>query len=174
MDEKAQGSYGPPRKDALSGLDSQTFSQLGLAVMRKKRIHVQVGLMTCKNVTCKSVGIDWPATQRGRERFNFYVERRLYRLRVIAKLRHEDPFHSANIDLTATISCLPQLEFPEELMFLTSPRSLTLNLHNDSQPCEEELTKGETSCNPLLDTICVVNEPAEAHCPVVEMSTCFY
>lgn len=43
MDVKTQGSHGQPRKDALSsGLDSQYISQSGLAVMRKKRIHVQV------------------------------------------------------------------------------------------------------------------------------------
>ena len=42
MDVKAQRSHGHPRKDDLSGLDSQYISHSGLAVTRKKRIHVQV------------------------------------------------------------------------------------------------------------------------------------
>ncbi|KAL2921620.1 E3 ubiquitin-protein ligase COP1, partial [Bienertia sinuspersici] len=75
MDGKAQGSHGPPRKDALSGLDSH--------------------LMTCKNVTCKSR--EGYSTSLAEFQSVLSTFTRYSRLRVIAELRHGDPFHSANI-----------------------------------------------------------------------------
>lgn len=44
MEAKAQvSSHGLQRKDALSGSDSQHMNQSSLSVIRKKRVHQQVG-----------------------------------------------------------------------------------------------------------------------------------
>ncbi|KAL2926855.1 E3 ubiquitin-protein ligase COP1 [Bienertia sinuspersici] len=159
MDGKAQGSHGPPRKDALSGLDSQYISQSGLAVMRKKRIHVQFNdLQECYLQKRRQL-TDQPPRQD--ERDSTFMQREGYstglaefqsvlstftrysRLRVIAELRHGDPFHSANI--------VSSIEFDrDDQLFATAGVSRRIK---------------------VFDFSSVVNEPAEAHCPVVEMST---
>ncbi|XP_057522888.1 E3 ubiquitin-protein ligase COP1-like isoform X1 [Amaranthus tricolor] len=159
MDVKAQGSHGQPRKDALSsGLDSQYISQSGLAVMRKKRIHVQFGdLQECYLQKRRQLA-GQPIKQEDRDN---YMQREGYstglaefqsvlstftrysRLRVIAELRHGDPFHSANI--------VSSIEFDrDDELFATAGVSRRIK---------------------VFDFSSVVNEPADAHCPVVEMST---
>ncbi|XP_056693377.1 E3 ubiquitin-protein ligase COP1 isoform X3 [Spinacia oleracea] len=159
MDCKAQGSHGNQRKDALSGLDSQYISQSGLAVMRKKRIHVQFNdLQECYLQKRRQL-TDQPIRQD--ERDPNFVQREGYsaglaefqsvlstftrysRLRVIAELRHGDPFHSANI--------VSSIEFDrDDELFATAGVSRRIK---------------------VFDFSSVVNEPAESHCPVVEMST---
>lgn len=57
MEGKAQGSsHGLPKKDALSGSDSQSLNQSTVSMARKKRIHAQVCssclLIILKHVTC--------------------------------------------------------------------------------------------------------------------------
>lgn len=68
---------------------------------------------------------------------------RYSRLRVIAEIRHGDIFHSANI--------VSSIEFD----------------HND----ELFATAGVSRRIKVFDFSSVVNEPADVHCPVVEMST---
>ena len=67
---------------------------------------------------------------------------RYSRLRVIAELRHGDIFHSANI--------VSSIEFD----------------------CDDDLlaTAGVSRRIKVFDFSAVVNEPTDAHCPVVEMS----
>ncbi|XP_074273048.1 E3 ubiquitin-protein ligase COP1 [Silene latifolia] len=160
MDGKAQlNSHGPSRKDALSGLDSQYISQSGLAVMRKKRIHTQFNdLQECylqkrrqlANQSFKQDERDTNFMQRegysaGLAEFQSVLSTftRYSRLRVIAELRHGDPFHSANI--------VSSIEFDrDDELFATAGVSRRIK---------------------VFDFSSVVNEPADAHCPVVEMST---
>ncbi|XP_010688913.2 E3 ubiquitin-protein ligase COP1 isoform X1 [Beta vulgaris subsp. vulgaris] len=159
MDGKAQGSQGPLRKDALGGLDSQYISQSGLAVMRKKRIHVQFNdLQECYLQKRRQLG-GQPVRQD--ERDPTFMQREGYtaglaefqsvlstftrysRLRVIAELKHGDPFHSANI--------VSSIEFDrDDELFATAGVSRRIK---------------------VFDFSSVVNEPADAHCPVVEIST---
>lgn len=160
MDGKAQASaHGPSRKDGLSGLDSQYISQSGLAVMRKKRIHAQFNdLQECYLQKRRQL-VSQPLRQD--ERDTDFMQREGYsaglaefqsvlstftrysRLRVIAELRHGDPFHSANI--------VSSIEFDrDDELFATAGVSRRIK---------------------VFDFSSVVNEPADAHCPVVEMST---
>ncbi|KAH9624959.1 hypothetical protein KSS87_020152 [Heliosperma pusillum] len=160
MDGKAQlSSHGPSRKDALSGLDSQYISHSGLAVMRKKRIHTQFNdLQECYLQKRRQLANQ---SLRPDERDTNFIQREGYneglaefqsvlstftrysRLRVIAELRHGDPFHSANI--------VSSIEFDrDDELFATAGVSRRIK---------------------VFDFSSVVNEPADAHCPVVEMST---
>lgn len=160
MDGKGQVSlHGPPRKDASSGLDSQYISQSGLAMMRKKRIHAQFNdLQECylqkrRQLASQHHGQDdRDAIFLQREGYNAGLAEfqsvlstftRYSRLRVIAELRHGDPFHSANI--------VSSIEFDrDDELFATAGVSRRIK---------------------VFDFSSVVNEPADAHCPVVEMST---
>ncbi|XP_021724566.1 E3 ubiquitin-protein ligase COP1-like isoform X1 [Chenopodium quinoa] len=159
MDARAQGSHGTQRKDALSGLDSQYISQSGLAVMRKKRIHVQFNdLQECYLQKRRQLAgqpirqdeRDPNFTQRegysaGLAEFQSVLSTftRYSRLRVIAELRHGDPFHSANI--------VSSIEFDrDDELFATAGVSRRIK---------------------VFDFSSVVNEPADSHCPVVEMTT---
>ncbi|KAL9229888.1 hypothetical protein vseg_005306 [Gypsophila vaccaria] len=160
LDGKAQlSSHGPSRKDGLSGFDSQYISQSGLAVMRKKRIHVQFNdLQEC--YLQKRRQSNGQALREDERDANFIRQEgysaglaefqsvlstftRFSRLRVIAELRHGDPFHSANI--------VSSIEFDrDDELFATAGVSRRIK---------------------VFDFSSVVNEPADSHCPVVEMST---
>ncbi|CAO2812824.1 unnamed protein product [Amaranthus hypochondriacus] len=116
-------------------------------------------LVTCKNVTCKSVA-NWLASQSSLSTWIQTIRREGYsaglaefqsvlstftrysRLRVIAELRHGNPLHSAN-----TVSSI-EYDHDDELF----------------------ATAGVSRRIKVFDFSSVVNEP-DAHCPVVEIST---
>ncbi|KAA8524760.1 hypothetical protein F0562_011183 [Nyssa sinensis] len=147
------------RKDSFSGLESQHMSQLGLAVVRKKCVHAQFNdLQECYLQKRRQLA-NQPHKQEERDTNVIHREgynagladfqsvlttfTRYSRLRVIAELRHGDLSHSANI--------VSSIEFDRD----------------------DELfaTAGVSRCIKVFDFSSVVNEPANIHCPVVEMST---
>ncbi|KAL5729877.1 RING-type E3 ubiquitin transferase [Ranunculus cassubicifolius] len=152
-------SQGHQRKDAFSGSDPQSVSQSGLAVARKRRIHTQFNeLQECylqkrrgsANQGHKQEERDMNVIKRegyheGLEDFQSVLTTftRYSRLRVIAELRHGDHFHFAN-----TVS---SIEFDrDDELFATAGVSRRIK---------------------VFDFSSVVNEPADSHCPIVEMST---
>ncbi|EOA26346.1 hypothetical protein CARUB_v10022726mg [Capsella rubella] len=157
---KAQGSsHGLPKKDALSGSDSQSLNQSTVSMARKKRIHAQFNdLQECYLQKRRQL-VDQPNSKQ--ENDKSVVRREGYsngladfqsvlttftrysRLRVIAEIRHGDIFHSANI--------VSSIEFDRD----------------------DELfaTAGVSRCIKVFDFSSVVNEPADMQCPIVEMST---
>ncbi|GAB4859398.1 coatomer subunit alpha [Ancistrocladus abbreviatus] len=160
VDRKAQvSSHGSQRRDAITGWDSQHISQSGLAVMRKKRIHAQFNdLQECYLQKRRQFANHM---HRQDERNTNLIRKEGYnagladfqsvlsiftqysRLRVIAELRYGDPFHSANI--------VSSIEFDrDDELFATAGVSRRIR---------------------VFDFSSVVNEPADVHCPVVEMST---
>ncbi|KAI8558225.1 hypothetical protein RHMOL_Rhmol04G0073800 [Rhododendron molle] len=159
-DGKAQVStLAPQRKDNISGLGSENMSQSGLAVVRKKRVHAQFNdLQECYLQKRRQLA-NQPNKQEEREANVIHREgytagltefqsvlstfTRYSRLRVIAELRHGDLFHSANI--------VSSIEFDrDDELFATAGVSRRIK---------------------VFDFSSVVNEPADVHCPVVEMST---
>ncbi|CAK9184082.1 unnamed protein product [Ilex paraguariensis] len=160
LDGKAQvSSIGPQKKDGFTGLSSQHLSQSGLAVVRKKRVHAQFNdLQECYlqkrrqlvNQPCVPEERDTNVLHRegysaGLSDFQSVLTTftRYSRLRVIAELRHGDLFHSANI--------VSSIEFDrDDELFATAGVSRRIK---------------------VFDFSSVVNEPAEVHCPVLEMST---
>ncbi|KAK6238616.1 hypothetical protein QUC31_004085 [Theobroma cacao] len=160
IDGKAQVSgHGPQRKDALSGADSQGFNQSGLSIARKKRVHVQFNdLQECylqkrrqsanqlhvKQESDKNV-IHREGYNAGLADFQSVLSTftRYSRLRVIAELRLGDIFHSANI--------VSSIEFNrDDELFATAGVSRRIK---------------------VFDFSMVLNDQADVHCPVVEMST---
>ncbi|KAM0938988.1 putative transcription factor WD40-like family [Dioscorea sansibarensis] len=160
-DMKAHGSYqGQQRKDAFSGSDPQhTLTQSGLAIARKRRVHAQFNELQECYLQKRRIGAN--NLQRQDERDVNTITREGYtvgledfqsvlttftrysRLRVIAELRHGDLFHSANI--------VSSIEFDrDDELFATAGVSKRIKVFEFST---------------------VVNEPADVHCPVVEMST---
>ncbi|WCJ37486.1 E3 ubiquitin-protein ligase COP1 [Euphorbia peplus] len=157
MDGKAQlSSHGLQRKDSLVGSDSQ-YSQS--AVVRKKRVHTQFNdLQECYLQKRRQLA-NQPHSHQ--ERDKNVIQREGYslgladfqsvlstftqysRLRVIAELRHGDIFHSANI--------VSSIEFDrDDELFATAGVSRRIK---------------------VFDFSMVLNDPADVHCPVVEMST---
>ncbi|PON41651.1 Guanine nucleotide-binding protein, beta subunit [Parasponia andersonii] len=152
-------SSGLQRKDAVSGSDSQHINQSGLAVVRKKRVHAQFNdLQECYLQKRRQLANQ---SYNPQERDKNVIHREGYnagladfqsvlstftrysRLRVIAELRHGDLFHSANI--------VSSIEFDrDDELFATAGVSRRIK---------------------VFDFSSVVNEPADLHCPVVEMST---
>ncbi|KAE8664452.1 E3 ubiquitin-protein ligase COP1 [Hibiscus syriacus] len=152
-------SWGFRSKDANDGLDSSYDTNSGLAVARKRRIHAQFNdLQECY----------LQKRQRRTKQFNKQEDKgpnvmeidgynpglvdfqsvlssftRYSRLRVIAELRHGDIFHSANI--------VSSIEFDrDDEMFAIAGVSRRIKVFELSS---------------------IVNEPADVHCPIVEMST---
>ncbi|XP_009767441.1 E3 ubiquitin-protein ligase COP1-like isoform X1 [Nicotiana sylvestris] len=161
VEGKAQiSSPGPHRKDtSTSELNSQHMSQSGLAVVRKKRVNAQFNdlqecylqkrrLLANKSHVKEEKDIDDVKREgysAGLEDFQSVLSTftRYSRLRVIAELRHGDLFHSANI--------VSSIEFDrDDELFATAGVSRRIK---------------------VFDFSSVVNEPADVHCPVVEMST---
>lgn len=160
VDGKSQAiSHGLQRKDALSGSDSQFINQSSSSVARKKRVHAQFNdLQECYLQKRRQLA-NKPHNQQ--EKDKNIIPREGYnagladfqsvlstftqysRLRVIAELRNGDLFHSANI--------VSSIEFDRD----------------------DELfaTAGVSRCIKVFDFSTVVNEPANMHYPVVEMST---
>ncbi|XP_039060317.1 E3 ubiquitin-protein ligase COP1-like [Hibiscus syriacus] len=160
MDGKTQLSgHGSQRKDALSGADSQGFNQSGLSVARKKRVHAQFNdLQECylqkrrqlanqphiKQESDKNV-IHREGYNAGLADFQSVLSTftQYSRLRVIAEVRLGDLFHSANI--------VSSIEFDrDDELFATAGVSRRIK---------------------VFDLSMVLNEPADVHCPVEEMST---
>ncbi|KAL9244295.1 hypothetical protein vseg_018087 [Gypsophila vaccaria] len=160
IDGKGQlSSHSSSRTDALSGLEAQHISPSGLAVMRKKRIHAQFNDLQECYLQKRRQSASQPLRQD--ERDANFMQREGYsaglsdfqsvlstftrysRLRVIAELKHADPFHSSNF--------VSSIEFD----------------------CDDELfaTAGVSKRIKVFDFSSVVNDPSDAHCPVVEMST---
>ncbi|OAY35059.1 E3 ubiquitin-protein ligase COP1 isoform X2 [Manihot esculenta] len=159
MDGKSQvSSHGLQRKDTLSGSDSQ-YNRSGLSVVRKKRVHAQFNDLQECYLQKRRLLTTQPHNQQ--ERDKNIIDREGYstglvefqsvlntftqysRLRVIAELRHGDIFHSANI--------VSSIEFDrDDELFATAGVSRRIK---------------------VFDFSTVLNDPADVHCPVVEMST---
>ncbi|GJT41491.1 E3 ubiquitin protein ligase COP1-like protein isoform X1 [Tanacetum coccineum] len=152
-------SLGTQRKEASSGLSSQHTGQSSLAVMKKKRVQSQFNdLQQCYlqkrrhlvNPIENNDKKDADVVQRegyssGLSDFQSVLSTftQYSRLRVIAELRHGELYHSANI--------VSSIEFDrDDEMFATAGVSRRIKVFNFST---------------------IVNEPPEAHCPVVEIST---
>ncbi|XP_050378894.1 E3 ubiquitin-protein ligase COP1 [Argentina anserina] len=146
------------RNDALSALDSQYKNQSGLVVARKKRVHALFNeLQEC--YLQKRRQMNQPYSQLERDRSIIPREgytagladfqsvlttlTRYSRMRVIAELRHEDLFHSANI--------VSSIEFDRDYELFA--------------------TAGVSKCIKVFDFSSVVNDPADMHTAVVEMPT---
>ncbi|XP_022720667.1 E3 ubiquitin-protein ligase COP1-like [Durio zibethinus] len=160
VDVKAQASsQGFRGKDAYGGSDSAYDTNSGLAVARKRRVHAQFNdLQECylqkRRYWAKQLhkqedkdpnAINNDGYNSGLEDFQSVLSTftRYSRLRVIAELRHGDIFHSANI--------VSSIEFDrDDELFATAGVSRRIKVFEFSL---------------------VVNEPADVHCPIVEMST---
>ncbi|KAL4011662.1 hypothetical protein IC575_028723 [Cucumis melo] len=159
-DAKIQlSSQGPLRKDAYCSSDLHSIAQSGLTVANKRRVHTQFNeLQDCylqkrrnwRKQLYKQEDRDIKFS--GGESYNPALEdfqsvltsfMRYSRLRVIAELRHGDLFHSANI--------VSSIEFDRDDEFFA--------------------TAGVSRCIKVFEFSSVVNEPADVHFPVVEMST---
>ncbi|KAK6918802.1 hypothetical protein RJ641_017224 [Dillenia turbinata] len=160
-DGKAEvNNFGRQRRDAVGGLEPQNVNQSSLAVARKKRILAQFNdLQEC--YLQKRRQLLNQLVNPGDRSNNDVMHREGYslglsdfqsvltaytqygRLRVIAELRHGDLFHSANI--------VSSIEFDrDDELFATAGVSRRIK---------------------VFDFSLVLNDPAEVHCPVVEMST---
>ncbi|KAM7274895.1 hypothetical protein ACFE04_016761 [Oxalis oulophora] len=156
-DVKAQSSsHSLQRKDSS---DSQHLNQSGVSVARKKRVHAQFNdLQECYLQKRRQLA-NRPHVKQEKDKHVIHREgynagladfqsvlstfTQYSRLRVIAELRHGDIFHSANI--------VSSIEFDrDDELFATAGVSRRIK---------------------VFDFSSVVNEPAEVHCPVVEMST---
>ncbi|KAJ9176846.1 hypothetical protein P3X46_012118 [Hevea brasiliensis] len=159
MDGKSQvSSHGLQRKDTLSGSDSQ-HNQSGLSVVRKKRVHAQFNDLQECYLQKRRLLTTQPHKQQESDKNIIHREgyssglvdfqsvlstfTQYSRLRVIAELRHGDIFHSANI--------VSSIEFDrDDELFATAGVSRRIK---------------------VFDFSTVLNDPADVHCPVVEMST---
>ncbi|KAG8385777.1 hypothetical protein BUALT_Bualt03G0080500 [Buddleja alternifolia] len=158
-DAKSSASHLNLRKDSQGGSDTQSLTQSGLAVARKRRVHAQFNdLQDCYLQKRRYWARLSPERQErdshvfkkegyseGLEDFQSVLSTftRYGRLRVVAELRHGDLFHSANI--------VSSIEFDrDDELFATAGVSRRIKIFEFSS---------------------VVNEPADVQCPVAEMST---
>lgn len=160
VDGKAQvSSHGLQRKDTSGGSDPQ-YNHSGLSAVKKKRVHAQFNdLQDCYLQKRRQLA-NHPHNLSERDKNVIHREgynagladfqsvlstfTQYSRLRVIAELRHGDIFHSANI--------VSSIEFDRDDEFFA--------------------TAGVSRRIKVFDFSSVVNEePADVHCPVVEMST---
>ncbi|KAK4344175.1 hypothetical protein RND71_037269 [Anisodus tanguticus] len=193
VDGKAQiSSPGPQRKDtSISEMNSQHMSQSGLAVVRKKRVNAQFNdLQECylqkrrllANKLCVKEEKDSDVVQRegysaGLADFQSVLSTftRYSRLRVIAELRHGDLFHSANIvsrQVWEQIAFLCEGHLLSGIIF-PCKSSVAANLNGSRTVLDIalEILLQDTDLACYASAFQVVNEPADVHCPVVEMST---
>ncbi|KAF5742135.1 E3 ubiquitin-protein ligase COP1-like [Tripterygium wilfordii] len=159
-DEQAQISTQVlQRKEAGGRADSEYFTQAGQIVARKGRIYAQFNdLQECylqkrrcskrRSSKQKETNADYvsragynPGLKDFQSVLNNFT--RYSRLRVIAELRHGDLFHYANI--------VSSIEFDRNDEFFA--------------------TAGVSRRIKVFEFSSVINEPADVHCPVVEMST---
>ncbi|KAJ0986500.1 hypothetical protein J5N97_004856 [Dioscorea zingiberensis] len=152
---KTHGSYqGNQRKDAFNGSDPQhTLTQSGLAIARKRRVHAQFNELQECYLQKRRNGAN--NLQKQDERDLNIIKREGYTAGLedfqsvlttftrYSELRHGDLFHPANI--------VSSIEFDrDDELFATAGVSKRIKVFEFST---------------------VVNEPADVHCPVVEMST---
>ncbi|KAL0442974.1 UNVERIFIED_CONTAM: E3 ubiquitin-protein ligase COP1 [Sesamum latifolium] len=144
-------------KDSHSGSDTQNLTQSGLALARKRRVQAQFNdLQDCYLQKRRYWARQTPEQQErgshgyredypeGLEDFQSVLSTftRYSRMRVVAELRHEDVFHSANI--------VSSIEFDrDDELFATAGVSRRIKIFEFST---------------------VVNEPGDVHCPIAEMS----
>ncbi|KAK9078163.1 hypothetical protein SSX86_002220 [Deinandra increscens subsp. villosa] len=160
LDGKSQASsFGAQGKEASSVLTSQHTSQSSLAVIRKKRVQSQFSDLQQCYLQKRRLLVNPPQSHDKRD--DDVVRREGYssalsdfqsvlttftqysRLRVIAELRHGELFHSANI--------VSSIEFDrDDEIFATADVSRRIKVFNFST---------------------IVNEPPEAHRPIVEIPT---
>ncbi|KAG2688485.1 hypothetical protein I3760_09G097600 [Carya illinoinensis] len=147
------------RKDGNNGSDLQSVAPSALALARKKWVHSQFNdLQECYLQKRRN----WSGESHNGEESNTNpIKREGYhpglddfqsimttftrysRLRVIAELRHDDLFHPANI--------VSSIEFDRDDEFFA--------------------TAGVSRRIKVFEFSTVVNEPADVHCPVAEMSS---
>ncbi|KAJ6680513.1 E3 UBIQUITIN-PROTEIN LIGASE COP1 [Salix purpurea] len=159
MDGKAQvSSHGLQRKDT-SGVSDPQYNQPGLSSVKKKRVQAQFNdLQECylqKRRQLANHPHHQPEGDKNvyhREGYNAGLAdfqsvlstfTQYSRLRVIAELRHGDLFHSANI--------VSSIEFDRDDEYFA--------------------TAGVSRRIKVFDFSSVLNEHADVHCPIVEMST---
>ncbi|CAB4279152.1 unnamed protein product [Prunus armeniaca] len=159
LQSKKLDGWGLQKKDALSASDSQYMTQSGLAVARKKRVHAQFDELQECYLQKRRQMANQPYIQQERDKNVIQREgyttgladfqsvlttlTRYRRMRVIAELRHGDLFHPANI--------VSSIEFDRDYELFA--------------------TAGVSRCIKVFDFSSVVNDPADVHCPVVEMPT---
>ncbi|KAF5474891.1 hypothetical protein F2P56_006744 [Juglans regia] len=147
------------RKDGNNGSDQQSVAPSALALARKKRVHSQFNdLQDCylqkrrnwngeshKGEESNTNPIKREGYHPGLDDFQSVMTTftRYSRLRVIAELGHDDLFHPANI--------VSSIEFDRDDEFFA--------------------TAGVSRRIKVFEFSSVVNEPADVHCPVAEMST---
>ncbi|XP_062160498.1 E3 ubiquitin-protein ligase COP1-like [Alnus glutinosa] len=147
------------RRDACSGLDLQSDAPSAPVVARKRQVHSKFNdLQECylqkrrnwngqshKQEKRDTNTISGEGYNPGLDDFLSVLTTftRYSRLRVIAELRHGDIFHTPNI--------VSSIEFDRDNELFA--------------------TAGVSRCIKVFDFSSVVNEPADVHCPVVEMST---
>ncbi|XVF87805.1 hypothetical protein PTKIN_Ptkin18bG0150400 [Pterospermum kingtungense] len=160
VDVKAQASsQGFRSKDAYGGSDSAYDTNSGLSAARKRRVHSQFNdlqefylqkrqhwakqFYKQENKDPNAMSNDGynPGLEDFQSVLNTFT--RYSRLRVIAELRHGDIFHPANI--------VSSIEFDrDDELFATAGVSRRIKVFEFSS---------------------IVNEPADVHCPIVEMTT---
>ncbi|KAL3850909.1 hypothetical protein ACJIZ3_012791 [Penstemon smallii] len=158
-DAKSAASHFTLRKDAQGESDTQSLTQPGLALARKRRVHAQFDdLQDCylqkrrywarippEQHEKDSYGLNREGYTEGLEDFQSVLSTftRYSRMRGVAEIRHGDLFHSANI--------VSSIEFDrDDELFATAGVSRRIKIFEFSS---------------------VVNEPADVQCPVAEMST---
>ncbi|GFP98960.1 E3 ubiquitin-protein ligase cop1 [Phtheirospermum japonicum] len=157
-DARSSTSHLTPRKDTLSGSDSQNLTPSGPALARKKRVHAQFNDLQDfylhkrrywekqmrERKERDTLSLNREGYSGGLEEFHSVLSTftRYGRMRVVAELRHGDLFHPANI--------VSSIEFDrDDELFATAGVSRRIKIFEFST---------------------VVNEP-DTQCPVAEMST---
>ncbi|KAK8524306.1 hypothetical protein V6N13_015334 [Hibiscus sabdariffa] len=158
-DQASSHSQGFRSKNAHDGSDSSYHTNSGLALARKRQIHAQFNdLQECylqkrqrwtkqfnKQEDKGPNVMEIDGYNPGLEDFQSVLSSftRYSRLKVIAELRHGNIFHSVNI--------VSSIEFDrDDEMFAIAGVSRRIKVFEFSS---------------------IVNEPADVHCPIVEMST---
>ncbi|KAL3627435.1 coatomer subunit alpha [Castilleja foliolosa] len=157
-DARSSTNHLTPKKDTLSGSNSQNVTPSGLVLARKRRVHAQFNDLQDFYLQKRrywekqmkerkerdSLGLNKEGYSEGLEEFQSVLSTftKYGRLRVVAELRHGDLFHSANI--------VSSIEFDrDDELFATAGVSRRIKIFEFST---------------------VVDEP-ESQCPVAEMST---
>ncbi|KAG2688486.1 hypothetical protein I3760_09G097600 [Carya illinoinensis] len=136
------------RKDGNNGSDLQSVAPSALALARKKWVHSQRRNWSGESHNGEESNtnpIKREGYHPGLDDFQSIMTTftRYSRLRVIAELRHDDLFHPANI--------VSSIEFDRDDEFFA--------------------TAGVSRRIKVFEFSTVVNEPADVHCPVAEMSS---
>ncbi|KAL0305972.1 UNVERIFIED_CONTAM: E3 ubiquitin-protein ligase COP1 [Sesamum radiatum] len=159
------------RKDSHSGSDTQNLTQSGLALARKRRVQAQFNDLQDCYLQKRRYWARHTLEQQERGSHGYregYPEgledfqsvlstfTRYSRMRVVAELRHEDVFHSANI-----VSSLPVLYLKKSFLYCS------IEFDRDD---ELFATAGVSRRIKIFEFSTVVNEPADVQCPIAEMS----